>query len=113
MLYKNIKKFISDNEFILYYEDYQSDFDPVTDAEYDIEYDPDFYWFSFLRKKHAVAVSKKFDLQLLEHSRGTDWIFWPECNVPGDPGDPGNSYMPDGMSFDECMEIYGDIPGSR
>jgi hypothetical protein len=108
--YKQIVDYIKINDFILDSEHYESSNDPEWTKEDYLE-EPDHYRFSFLVKKHAKAVAKEFGLEMLTlDTEGECWWHWPDYN---DLGDPGNSFMPDGMSFDECMEIYGDIPGDR
>ena len=46
-LYKKILKFINDAELFVYFENYQSSYDPIIDIEYDIVNAPDFYSFAF------------------------------------------------------------------
>lgn len=117
--YKDIIAFIQQNDYLLHNEAYQSIFDPVTDDPKDYVEEPDFYVFKFLVKKHATAVAKAFKtenkiyklVQGVLDTEGECWWTWPDLEY--DPGDPGDSFMPDEMSFDDCMEIYGDIPGDR
>ena len=111
--YKEIIKYIISNNLILNTEFFQeTSFVVGDDDPEDYMYDPTFYRFSFLVKKDAKMVSKEFDLEMQTTDfEGECWYHWPE--VEDDPSDPGDSFMPDGMSFDDCMEIYGDIPGNR
>jgi hypothetical protein len=109
-LYKRITKFIKDNEFILYHEMFNNTFDPSYGDIYDPIDDPEFYTFSFLRKKHALAVSKEFGLKMIKHEMFDCWIYWPE---PDDTINYDNPWLPPGMTYDDCMDIYGDIPGNR
>lgn len=111
--YKEIVKYITSNELRLDHEYFQET--GFVDGEDDPEWykeDPTFYRFSFVVKKDARMVAKEFGLEMqTTDSEGECWWHWP--NLEDDQGDPGDSCMPDGMSFDDCMEIYGDIPGDR
>ena len=79
VLYKKIIKFIKDNEFILYYERLNNEYHPSY-GEYDLD-DPEFYTFTFLRKKHAVAVSKEFNLEMIKHDVDDgEYICWPKVD---------------------------------
>jgi hypothetical protein len=110
--YKEIVAYVKSNNLILNSEYFQeTGFVVGEDDPEDYMEDPTYYRFSFLVKKDAKMVSKEFGLKMLTTDfEGECWWYWPDDN---DPGDPGDSNMPDRMSFDECMEIYGDIPGNR
>ena len=106
-LYKKIIKFINDTELFVYFENYQSFYDPIVDGEYDIVNDPDFYSFAFLIKKDAQALAKEFNLELITHDTG-EYFTWPP--IPRET----NPWLPENVdSYEQCMEIYGDIPGDR
>lgn len=111
--YKEIVKYITSNELRLDHEYFQeTSFEVGVDDPEDYMLDPTFYRFSFVVKKDARMVAKEFGLEMqTTDTEGECWWHWPKLEY--DPGDPGDSFMPDGMSFDDCMEIYGDIPGDR
>jgi hypothetical protein len=81
VLYKKIIKFVKDNGFILYYETLANEYHPSF-GEYDPIDDPEFYTFSFLRKTHAVAVAKEFDLEMTKHDVSDgEYICWPKVDT--------------------------------
>jgi hypothetical protein len=107
-LYKKITKFVKDNAFILYYENLNNEHHPSC-GDYDPIDDPEFYVFTFLRKKHATAVSKEFGLQMTMCEMDS-YISWPKVD---DSYNHNNPWLPPGMDYNECMEVYGAIPGGR
>jgi hypothetical protein len=108
-LYKKITKFVKDNEFILYHEMLNNEYDPSYGDTYDPIDCPEFYTFTFLRKKHALAVAKEFGLYM-KMCEMDSYISWPKVD---DRYNHDNPWFPPGMDYDMCMEVYGSIPGDR
>lgn len=114
-VYKDVVKLIEQNDYRLNNEYYQSFFEPDEDDPDDYHLEPDFYRFNFLVKKHATEVAKAFKAdnkvykieQLVLDTEGECWWTWPEV-------EDRNPWLPEGCdNFDDCYEIYGDIPGDR
>jgi len=106
--YRKMLKFIMNNNLILYNQMFVVNYDE--EEEYNIPENCNSCVFSFLVKKDVVLVSKEFDLQIYsDDSDGLYYHYWPN----EDDESFGDPWLPPGMDYDMCMEIYGDIPGDR